>query len=157
MEQLIPMIKDEAGDGDDDVANTDEEDGNSDAPNKIFREPPHFTFKKYFSGNKVLNLLGGHDFGATITTHRDHLTEGVSGVHIYKEKTEAKSRKSRIARFNNSTTMVNESPPTDEMKGYTRIHSTFQYTYSYNITTVNAIHDNNLYVKQKERGRGTTK
>jgi hypothetical protein len=71
-----------------------------------------------------------------------------------KEKTEAKSRKSRVARFNNPITMVKDFPPTDETKGYTQVRSTFQSTSSRNITTVDALNDNNLYVKQKERGRG---
>jgi hypothetical protein len=64
-----------------------------------------------------LNLLGGHGFGATMTNRRDRLPEGFPGVHMCKNNTEAKSRNSRVAHFNNPTTMVKDFPPTDEMKG----------------------------------------
>jgi hypothetical protein len=72
-----------------------------------------------------LNLLGGHGLGATMMNRCDHLLEGVPGVHICNEKMEVKSRKSCVARSNNPITMVKDFPRTDEMKCYTRVHSTF--------------------------------
>jgi hypothetical protein len=92
-----------------------------------------------------------------MTNRRDRLREGVLGHHMCKEKTEAKSQKSCVACFNNPITMVKDFPPTDETKGYTRVHSPLKSTSSCNITTVNALNDTNLYVKQKERGRGPSK
>jgi hypothetical protein len=50
--------------------------------------------------------------------------------------------------------MAKDFPQTDKTKGYTWVHSTFQSTSTCNITTANDLNDNNLYVKQKERGRG---
>jgi hypothetical protein len=53
--------------------------------------------------------------------------------------------------------MAKDFPQTKEAKGFTQVHSTFQSTSSCNITTVNAMNDTNLYVKQKERDRGPSK
>jgi hypothetical protein len=147
----LTMVKHEAS-GDD--TNTDEEEGSSNKQNTIFRQPPHFTFDNYFADDKILNLLGGHSFGATMTNYRDRLPEGLPGVVMCKEKTEANSWKSCVAHFNNTITMVNDLPPTDELKGFTHNYLTFQSTSSCNITTFNALNDNHLYFKQKERGRG---
>jgi hypothetical protein len=70
MEQLIPMIKDEANDdNDDDEDEDDESESESDIveeyaisnkPKKIFKQPPPFTFDNYFADDKVLNLAGAH-------------------------------------------------------------------------------------------------
>jgi hypothetical protein len=119
-------------------------------------EPPHFTFENYFADEKILNLLGGHGFRATMTNRLYPLPEGVPQVNMCKEKTDAKLRKYHVTHFNNSITTVKGFPPTDDSKGYTRAHSTFQFTSSCNITTVNDLNDNILYVKQNERGRGPT-
>jgi hypothetical protein len=50
MEQLIPMIKEEASDDDDDDDDDDESDIDeeyaiSNEPKKIFKKPPQFTFE----------------------------------------------------------------------------------------------------------------
>jgi hypothetical protein len=135
------MIKEEASDDNDDdedyedydESDIDEEYAISNEPQKIFKKPPHFTFDNYFADNKVLNLLGAHGFGATMTYRRDRLPDGVLGFHVCTEKTEAESRKSCIAHFNNPLTMVKDFPQTDETKGYKRVHSTFQSTSSCNV------------------------
>jgi hypothetical protein len=97
MDQLIPMMKEEASDdnddddGYDDERDIDEEYAISNEPKKIFKQLPHFTFDNYFADDKVLNLLGTHGFGATMTNRRDRLPEGFPGFHICKDKKEAKS------------------------------------------------------------------
>jgi hypothetical protein len=61
-----------------------------------------------------------------------------------KEKSLAKSRKSRVDHFNKPITMVKDFPQTDETKGLTRAHSNFQSNSSCNIITVNAPNDKKL-------------
>jgi hypothetical protein len=50
----------------------------------------------------------------------------------------------------------NEQPGTPPLK-FTRVHVTFQSTSSCNITTVNALNQNSLFVVQKKRGSGKQK
>jgi hypothetical protein len=52
---------------------------------------------------------------------------------------------------------VKDVPPTEELKWYTHVQSTFQSTSSFNITTGIALNDNKLYVKQKEHDCGPTR
>jgi hypothetical protein len=91
MEQFILMIKDEASADDDDEnydeSDIDEEYAISNEPHKIIKHPPRFTFDNYFADDKVLNLLGAHVFGATMTNRRDRLPEGVPGFHMCNDKT----------------------------------------------------------------------
>jgi hypothetical protein len=82
-----------------------------------------------------------------MTIRRDCLPQGVPGMYICKEKTEAKTQCSRVARFNNPITLVKEVAADRDMKAYPRVHSTFQSTSACNIATANALNDNCLYVK----------
>jgi hypothetical protein len=85
-----------------------------------------------------------------VTNRRDRLPQGIPGMYLCKEKTEAKTQSSRVARFNNPITLVKEVAADGDRKAYRRVHSTFQSTSSCNIATVNDLNDNCLYVKQKE-------
>jgi hypothetical protein len=109
-------------------------------PATAMRRKMTSTLKKQFSGNQhtspltifadanILNLLGGHGFGAAMMNRRDRLLEGVPSVNMCKEKTETKSRKSRVNNFNNPITTVKNFASTDESKWYTMVHSNFQST-----------------------------
>jgi hypothetical protein len=97
--------------------------------------------------------MGQRGLGPTMTNRRDRLSQGIPGMYISKEKTEAKTQRSRVARFNNPITLVKEVAADGDMKAYRLVHSTFQSTSSCNIATVNALNDHCLYVKQKERGQ----
>jgi hypothetical protein len=59
MEQLLPMVKEEAvdaSDSDHSECKGDISDNNN--QKQICREPPHFTFDNYVADNKILNLFG---------------------------------------------------------------------------------------------------
>ena len=40
---------------------------------KIFCEHPHSTWENYFSGDQIMNWLGGNGFGAKMTCRGDRL------------------------------------------------------------------------------------
>jgi hypothetical protein len=85
--------------------------------------------------------------------------------------------KARVAHFNNPITVVKHvvvtppPPPAGPTEGepegdnqpgtpplkFTRVHVTFQSTLSCNITAVNALNQNSLFIVQKERGSGKQK
>jgi hypothetical protein len=76
-EQLVQMVVKLGNKSD------SEEESNS-SKNKIFREPPHFRCDNYFVDDKILNPLGDHGFGATITNRCDRLPGGVPDMHMCK-------------------------------------------------------------------------
>jgi hypothetical protein len=76
MEESVSMIKyvASAAADDDDESNMDKEYVIRNEPEKIFKQPPHFTFDNYFVDDKeVLNLLVARGFGATMTHRSDRL------------------------------------------------------------------------------------
>ena len=46
---------------------------------KIFREHLHSTWENYFSGEQIMNWLGGNEFGSTMTCRRDRLPGEIEG------------------------------------------------------------------------------
>jgi hypothetical protein len=134
-----------------------EDDSDDEDESKIFKSPPHITFDNYFCDDVVLDYMGQRGFGATMMNRRDCLPQGIPGMYICKEKTEAKTQRSSVAIFNNPITLVKEVAADGDMKAYRRVRSNFQSTSSCNIATVNALNDNCLYVKQKDRGQGPAK
>ena len=141
---------------------------------QIFSECPHSTWDNYFSGDDVMDYLGEKGFSATMTCQRNRLPKGVADCFLHKEKTTPGDKFARVARFNKPITLVKTNTkkaqlpviqaagggaanvqPTDIT--WTRVHVTFQSTSSTNISTVNALNANQLFVREKERGRGNSK
>ena len=46
---------------------------------KIFREHPHSTWENYFSGDQIMDWLGGNLFGATMSCMRDRFPGEIDG------------------------------------------------------------------------------
>ena len=145
-------------------------DGESDGRRQIFMEKPHSTWDNFFSGDDINNWIGLNGFGTTMTCRRDRLPKGLPNYFFHKISTAPGDKKARVARFNNPITVVKHvsmtpapaaqgtegQPATPPIK-YTKVHVTFQSTSSCNITTVNALNQNSLFVVQKQRGSGVQK
>jgi hypothetical protein len=144
-----------------------------DGRRQIFTIKPHSTWDNFFSGDDINDWIGRGGFGVTMTCRRDRLPKGVPNCYFHKVATAPGDTKARVARFNNPITVVkhvsvspdegpvpteaeNANPTTPPIK-YTKVHVTFQSTSSCNITTVNALNQNSLFVVQKERGSGKQK
>ena len=54
---------------------------------EIFCEHPHSTWDNYFSGDQIMNLIGGDLFGATMTCRRDRLPGYIEGSYLQKKQT----------------------------------------------------------------------
>ena len=145
-------------------------DGESDGRRQIFMEKPHSTWDNFFSGDDINNWIGLNGFGTTMTCRRDRLPKGLPNYFFHKISTAPGDFKARVARFNNPITVVKhvsmtpaqaaqgtEGQPATPPINYTKVHVTFQSTSSCNISTVNALNQNSLFVVQKERGSGKQK
>jgi hypothetical protein len=134
---------------------------------QIFSEKPHLTCDNYFSGDEVMDYLGEKGFSATMTCQRNRLPKGVDNCYLHKEKTVPGCPVAHVARFNKPVTLVTKKTKVRQLPvipegevaevTWTRVHMTFQSTSSTNISTVNALNANELFVKKKERGRGDGK
>jgi hypothetical protein len=142
---------------------------------QIFSEKPHSTWDNHFSGNNIMDYLEQKGYAATMTCQRNRIPKGVHDSFLHKEKTVPRCQVARVARFNKPITLVTKKTckgqlhviplpageasaniqPTDVT--WTRVHVTFQSTSSTNISTVNALNVNQLFVRQKECGRGEGK
>jgi hypothetical protein len=121
-----------------------------DTENELWTSKPHFTFDNFFSGDRVMDWLGEEGFGALTTCRRDRLPKGIPEKYMAKKKT-ATCHRSKVARFNHPITLVK----TEET--YERMHATFQSTSSCNLSSVNSLSCNSLYIAKRERGRGAHK
>ena len=66
---------------------------------KTFCEHPHSTWENYFSGDQIMNWLGGNGFGSTMTCRRDRLPGEIEGHYLHK-KTDSSDKK-KLACFLN--------------------------------------------------------
>jgi hypothetical protein len=141
LEDVQKMVR---GYGDDDCDSSD------DTSMYLWDELPHFTMDNFFSGDQIFDHMGKLGFGALMTCRRDRLPTGIPDKHMSKKKTDTKAR-SKVARFNRPIVMVKNSGTCQ------RVHVSFQSTSSCNLSSVNSLPKANLYVTQKERGRGEHK
>jgi hypothetical protein len=126
---------------------------------QIFAECPHSTWDNFFLGNQIFDWLGERGFAATMTCRRDRLPSKLPREYLHFQKTPSNTP-SRAARFNEPITAVKEMLFTlDDTIGrpYKRVRVSFQSTSSTNISTVNALNSNKLFIVKKERGQGATK
>ena len=142
---------------------------------QVFSEKPHSTWDNHFSGDLIMDYLGEKGFAATMTCQRNRLPNGIDSVFLYNKKTVPKDPVARVARFNHTITLVTTKTKTGQLPvieeggepnqniqpaeeiTWTRTHVSFQSTSSTNISTVNALNQNKLTVKTKERGRANNK
>ena len=54
---------------------------------KIFRKHPHSTWENCFSGDQIMNWIGGNGFGYTLACRRDRLPGDIEGCYLHKNKT----------------------------------------------------------------------
>jgi hypothetical protein len=144
METIVPRIK-----------------GEREVPGirQIFTARPHSTWDNYFSGDQIFDWLGQKGFAATMTFRCDCLPSEVLKEYLHAKKTVSDTR-SRAARFNEAVTAVKQTLFTLEdtvRLPFKRIHVSFQSTLSTNISTVNALNSNKIFVVKKERGQGASK
>jgi hypothetical protein len=125
---------------------------------QIFREKPHSTWDNYFSGCKIFDWMGEEGFAATMTCRRDRLPKVIPSEYLHKKKTTTAPRP-KAARFNKPinavkrTTKVNSEGHEEEV--YERVHVSFQWTSSCNISTVNALNTCTLSCRRKEKRERT--
>ena len=130
--------------------------GEEGANKLLFSQYPHMTWDNYFSGDEIMNYLGERGYGAIMTSRRDQLPKEFDKCFLHYKKMSVDSR-NKVARFLAPITAVRCVPATDNNKAYVRTHVSFQSTGSTNISTINALNCNKLYVVKKDRGDGKEK
>jgi hypothetical protein len=127
-----------------------------DTRRQIFTEPVHLTMDNYFSGDNVMNYLGERGYKATMTCRRDRLPEGIPKDAFHYLKGIKVDHRTRVARFEQPIVAVKHVNQKEgsEKKNYTRTHVSFQSTGGTNISSVNALSENVLYVRERKKGRG---
>ena len=127
-----------------------------DTRRQIFHEPVHITMDNYFSGDNILKYLGERGYKATMTCRRDRLPEGVPKTAFHFMKGVKVDHRTRVARFEQPVVAVKHvtHPTGSGKKDYTLTHVSFQSTGGTNISSVNALSENVLYVKERKKGRG---
>jgi hypothetical protein len=113
-----------------------------------------------------MDYLGENDFSAMMTCQPNRLPSGVDDCFLHKEMTVPGDKYARIARFIKPIALVIRKTKKAQLqvitKGeegeegnvgltedvtWTRVHVTFQWTSSTNISTVNALNKNQLFVR----------
>ena len=128
----------------------------SDPRRQIFSIPFHITFDNHFSGMHILEYLGALGLGGMGTVRRDRIDRSIK-MHLHYEKSVPVNAQSRLARFQNPIVATKHvSQPTGSNKhDYTIVHMSGQSTGSMNIASVNSLDACELYVRPKNRGRGS--
>ena len=119
-----------------------------------------------------MDWTGENGFSATMTCQCNRLPAGIPSHYLHKEKSNVGCNHARVARFNNLITLVqtktttlsgqhdtedvNNSASTEHVS-WTRVHVSFQSTNSTNISTVNALNQNQLFGSPRQRGQGNNK
>ncbi len=155
----------------------------NDKRRQIFKEHVHVAMDNFFSGDKVLRFLGEGGWKATMTCRRDQLPKEVPKMYFNFLKATPVNTKSKIARFEQPivavknviqprkkasndddnvpgtslSTKKDNEPVADEKKDYVICHVSFQSTGGTNITSVNALSLEELYVRERNKGRGNQK
>ena len=98
-----------------------------------------------------MNYLGERGYSATMTSRRNRLPKEFDKCFLHYKKMSVDSC-NKIARFLVPITAIHCVPAIDNNKAYVRTHVSFQSTGSTNISTVNALNCNKLYVVKKTEG-----
>jgi hypothetical protein len=136
-----------------------EEKDKDDKRRQIFSEGPHLCMDNHFSGDHVMEFLGGEGWKATLTCRRDRLPKECNKLHFHHLKMTPVDGRSRCARFEQPITAVKYvvQPAGSTKKDYTLVHVSMQSTGSTNFSTVNALSKVGLYVRERQKGRGDSK
>ena len=126
----------------------------TDKRKQIFSEHPHLCADNHFSGDNVMDYLGKNGFKGMFTCRRDRLPNDCPNCYFHYDKIQV-SPESKVARFQQPIVAAKfVAPSTSEEKSYVRAHCSFQSTGGTNISTVNAMLEVNLYVREKSLGAG---
>jgi hypothetical protein len=123
---------------------------------KIFPCKPFMTFDNYFSGDPIMKYAGENGWGLLTTCRRDRLPAEIDGKYLYKAK-EAANKVNRVGRFNHPITAIKEVPADGEKQAYTHAHVSFQSTGGTNLSIVNGLNENSMYIRRRYRGKGKGK
>jgi hypothetical protein len=110
-------------------------------------------------GDQIFDWLGKRGFAATMTCCNDRLPFKVPREYLHFQETPSDTW-SWAARFNEPNTAVKQMMFTldDTMcMPFKRVHVSYQSTSLTNISTVNALNSNKLFVVKKEHGQGATR
>ena len=107
----------------------------------------------------MTKFLGERGYDKTMTCRRDRLPVGVDKKFFHHIKAVQVNQVSRVARFEHPVVAVKHvnNPPDSGKSSYSLVHVSFQSTGSCNISTVNSLSEVQLYVSERERGRGEQK
>jgi len=134
----------------------------------------------FFSGDEVLKFLGERGWKATMTCRRDRLPRNVPKSFFNFIKAAPVNIRSKAANFEQpiiavknvkqpkeisskenakvkGTAAVLDDEPVLEKKDYVICHVSFQSTDGTNITSVNAISSVELYLRERNKGKGNQK
>ena len=123
---------------------------------QIFPEKPCLGMDNHFSGDDVDNYLGSNGYKAIMTRARNRLPKECKVDSFHHAKAVPVDARSKMARYENPVVSVKHVTP-EKGDPFCVVHVSFQSTGSTNITAINALAEVQLYVREKERGRGTEK
>ena len=131
----------------------------TDSRRQIFEEKMCFGFDNHFSGDPVASHLGERGYKCINTTRRDRLPRDCQKDAFHHIKQVDVNARSRMARFEQPIIAVKHvlQPAGLEKESYCVTHVSFQSTGSTNIQSVNALPEVQLYVREREKGRGEGK
>ena len=139
-----------------------EEKDDNDSRRQLFEQKVHIAMDNYFSGDEILKYLGERGWKATMTCRRDRLPKDVNRMYFHHLKGQKVDNRSRVARFEQPVIAVKQVIQTEKDKDsgkhdYTLTHVSFQSTGGTNISSVNALSSVSLYVRERNKGRGSGK
>ena len=131
----------------------------SDLRRQIFEEQMCFGMDNHFSGCAVSSHLGERGFKTINTNRRDRLPKDCKKEYFHHVKQVDVNHRSRMARFEQPIVAVKHVHHEEGSgkKSYCVVHVSFQSTGSTNIQSVNALPEVQLYVRDREKGRGEGK
>jgi hypothetical protein len=124
--------------------------------NKIYQLPPHITADNHFSGDNTMKFMGSKGYGFTVTCCRDCFPVGIK-QYLTQEKIKAVDKMAKAMSYENPIVAVRQVEAKNEEMAYTENIVSFQSTGRTNISGVNNLPSLQLFVKQRERGRGADK
>ncbi len=150
---------------------------------QIFEEHVHVAMDNFFSGDEILRFLGEGGWKATMTCRHDWLPKEVPKMYFNFLKATLVNTRSKVARFEQpiiavknviqprkkasndkdnvqgtrASTKKENEPVADKKKDYVICHVSFQSTGGTNIMSGNALSSVELYVHEKNKGRGNQK
>jgi hypothetical protein len=120
---------------------------------KIYCSQPHVTADNHFSGDNIMKFIGMKGYGITVTCRRDRFPDDVK-QYLHREKIKPGDKMAKTMRYENPIVAVRQVKATPVSKAYTENIVSFQSNGPTNISGVNNLPSFQLYVTQRERGRG---